>query len=309
MKILFLLQEFPYPPENGFCWKVFSLLKEISRKHECHLLSFADSLPESSLQQFLDVCPMVKVLGVFLPRKATFRAQLRGLFEVGLPSAGVYSVPEFREAVRHALATTSYNVLHIDMINLVQYASLASHSAIILSVNDAVSLGYWNAVSESPSLAGRVRRKVASKIIASYEGRAYRGRVVHVVSEVDREYLRNFCSSARIEVVPLAVDPTYFLRYPSENHLDPKTVTIPANFRVADVCSSVLRFLEAITCLAKSEKLNVVFKLVGPGATPAFIRSVSGLEGVQYLGWVDDYVGTLASSDLVVVPDRLGGGG
>jgi len=309
MKILFLLQEFPYPPANGFSWKVFSLLKGISRRHECHLLSFANSLPESSKEAFLLECPTVKVLGIFQPRTTSVLTHLRGLFEVGLPSAGIYSVPEFRQAVRQALATTSYDVVHIDMINLVQYAALMDRRSTILSVNDAVSLFHSSLANEMPSFGGRLNRKLASKIIARYERKAYCGRVVQLVSKADAEHLKKICSGARFEAVPLVVDSRYFLERKSRAGSNCQTVVIPANFRGAGTCHSVLEFLETAQRLGKSrQKSAVVYKLIGPNATPSFIRALSGFDDLEYLGWVEDYVGALAASDLVVVPERGGGG-
>jgi len=308
LRILFLLQEFPYPPCNGFRWKVLTLLQGISRRHECHVLSFADGLSESMVERFLQEYPTVKILGLFSPRKTTMLTRLRGLLSVGLPSAGAYSIPAFRAAVRRALAETQYDVVHIDMINLVQYTPPFARCGIVLSVNDAVSLGYENAANHSPSLVDRVHKKAAGRIIARYERRAYRRRVVHVVSLVDRAYLKELCPSAQVEVVQLAVDPTYLKDEWRQEQSERKTVTIPANFSLPSVSEAVLRFLKTSTALGKREHLNLVFKLVGPGADRAFLQRLGGLEGAEYLGWVPDYLGTLASSDLVVFPETSGSG-
>lgn len=308
MKILFLLQEFPYPPTNGIRWKAYTVLQALSRKHECHLLSFEDTSSTSGVSEFLEQVPNAKVLGVFSPLKSSLATRVRGLFSVGLPSAGRYSIPRFDEALRQALSATRYDAVHIDMINLIHYADVVGSSPLLLSVNDAVSLGYSNAARNLPSLPRRFWTRLAEKLIARYERTAYRNRIVHVVSENDKRYLERLCPSAQVEVVPLAVDTNYFETTSETDETARPVVIVPANYGLPAARAAVFEFLQVATARAGQVGLDVVFKLVGPGSNPPFRQRLSPWTAVQFLGWVEDYRKTLSEGSVVVFPETAGAG-
>jgi glycosyltransferase involved in cell wall biosynthesis len=308
LRILFVLQEFPYPVSNGIRWKPFGLLKALSSEHECHVLSFADTSSESAVEDFRKECPKVKVLGIYRPRGGSLLTKLRGLFAVGLPSAGPYSTDGFRNAIRLALTASKYDVVHIDMINLVQYANSATNCSVLLSVNDAISLGYLNTARHSSSPLVWARLRLAAKIISRYERRAYRGRVVHVVSPADRNYLKQLCPSAQVEVVPLTVDSSYLRDNCYTGGEGPKIVTVPAKFVLPGAAKATLRFLREAQELLREKRSSVELRVIGPGASLAFRQSLTGLTNVKYLGWVEDYSKALALSDVIVFPETGGAG-
>jgi len=307
MRILFLLQEFPYPPDNGVRWKPYTLLKGLSSRQECHILCFSGEFSRAAREGFLRECPGVKILGIFRPRNRSALSWLSGLLHAGLPSAGVYRNREFEHALRSALSETNYDVIHVDMINLVQYARFLAGHPVLLSVNDAVSLGYSNGARTSPALAAKARMAAAARVIRNYERRAYKNMVVHVVSGVDQAYLRHICPTARVELVELPVDPSYLDASTSSGAEGPRIVTFPLarNLASRDLALAVVSGLRS--ALAQ-RGLEASIEIIGAGADPSFLRQLQPLNGVRYLGWVEDYRAALAKASVIVIPDRAGSG-
>lgn len=307
MKILFLLQEFPYPPINGKRMKLFALLQGISRRSECHVLSFAEPPDQKDVEEFLKHCPGVKVLGLFTPRPSTLVTKLSGFLRKGLISSGAYDNPQFENMLFETLARTTYDAIHIDMINLVWLAARIKHPKVLLSVNDAVSLGYMSSAKSASSWFRSLRLALAARAIRRYERRAYQGQVVHVVSRLDQEYLRRLCPSARVEVVALAVDPRSFAE-PDFHEKAKKTITIPLSFIRPGVCKAVLDFMSAARPLLGSECLDASIQIVGRGANESFLREITAYPNVKYLGWVENYSATLREASVALFLENSGAG-
>jgi glycosyltransferase involved in cell wall biosynthesis len=227
--------------------------------------------------------------------------------KVGLPSAGIYASEDFAAELERVLRRPDYDAVHIDSLNLVQYASQIRRPAVVLSVTDAVSLGYFRNARCSNSFRERIRYALAGNLIRFYEGRAYKHSAVQVVSRVDQEYLRELCPSARIEVVELAVEPDD-LQYSHAIPSSRKVVTIPESMRAPGVASRILAFLSAACPLLPCISGGAVIQIIGQGATPEFLRAIERYPNVRYLARVEDYKAALAGSDVCVFLEQNGAG-
>jgi glycosyltransferase involved in cell wall biosynthesis len=305
LRVLFLLQEFPYPPDNGIRWKPFTLLQGLSGRHQCDLLCFGNAAETAQIEGLISRCPGVSVLGVFPRCEWGIRSQLRGYIKSGLPSSGVYASEVFRNAVRNAMGTTHYDLVHIDMINLAQHADLVGEVPLVISSNDAVSMGYQNRIGDVRGMA-RLRNAVAWRLIRRYEQRAFRHRTIHVVSEVDRRYLERLVPTASIELIKLPVESAYMADTDGTKSPEEATVAIPANFGapgLADRIVEILEFMSRETQFFASTK----FHLIGKPGPRTFTKKLEHWVNVEQ-GWVDDFGAALRSARIVMFPE-VGGGG
>jgi len=114
MKILYILQEFPFPPNNGMRWKIYNLLDYMARRHECHIISFG--MP-NELERAKDWClPLLglKVLDIF-PQPFSWKQRINQVQEIvkgNPPSLGRWKSQEFARAICRALRENSYDVVH-----------------------------------------------------------------------------------------------------------------------------------------------------------------------------------------------------
>lgn len=64
MRILYLLQDFPYPATDGVRHKPYNLLSYMARRHECHVLSFGRAADRALVPEWEGKLPGLKVLGL-----------------------------------------------------------------------------------------------------------------------------------------------------------------------------------------------------------------------------------------------------
>ena len=306
MKILFLLQDFPYPPDRGLRWKSCTLLKSLSVRHQCDVLCFDEKGQGVPTAGFSREFPDVHLLGFPYPPNLRDNARTR-TDERGTPLHGHLPREEFAAGLRRALGRTDYDVVHIDSMNLVHYAGMIQRTKVILSVTDAISLGYFRNARSSRSVLERVAYSFAGSIIRNYERRAYKNSVIQVVSRVDQEYLQKLCPSARVEVVELAVDRTY-LHDSHSFHASQKVITIPECISAPGVAKRILAFLSATRPLLPWLPGGAIIQIIGQGATPGFMRAIGRYPNVSHLARVPDFKKALKESDVCVFLEQGGAG-
>src|SRR2546430_1175183 len=166
MDLLFICQEYPFPPRNGIRLKLFNVLSFIARRHQCDVLAF-DDVTDEQLGMARDLAsPEVRVLGIHRPAGgAALRLAQLGRFVTGrrLPSAARWTTQSYSAAVHNALAR-GYDVIHYDMANVTGYASLATGTPAVFSINDSLSR-YFELESQNPSI-GMLRRVVDRRLAA-----------------------------------------------------------------------------------------------------------------------------------------------
>jgi polysaccharide biosynthesis protein PslH len=305
MKLLFLLQEFPYPADNGVSWKSYTLLQGLSSKHKCDLIAFSGRATRAHIDALTQQLPGVSVLGVFRPSHR-FLSAVRGLLRRGLPSSGAFADNSFRRAVVAALRRNNYDLVHVDMINLVQHCELIKGVPVLISLNDAVSLAYSNRALGLSGLT-KFRMLCAQRLIARYERRALQHRIVHVVAKEDKEYLDKVLSSTRVETIKLPVDPVYFESRASEDQCGKVKVAIPANCSHPGISDRILQILETVAC-RKALQDRVIFQLFGNPGSRSFQAQLHRFRNVEVLGWVDDFRAQLSEADIVIFPETSGAG-
>jgi len=307
MKILFLLQEFPYPATNGVRWKAFSLLSGLSQSHTCHVLAFADAEAEGYVQEFQRKFPRISVLGLFRPQPRTKWSPLWGLLKHGIASAAPFESPEFSAALSEALRDTDYDAVHIDMINMSQYGEITGKARTVLSVNDAVSRAYRTMLEPQLSLSDRFTTTLSALAIQLHERRVYPDfEAVHVVSKVDQDYLQTRCLLSNVEQIELSVEPGY-LNWNGGDE-DPYRLVLPANLSHPIIRRDVQTFIEGAYFPIKQRFSCVRMTILGPGGDTSFSNGTYTSAGIECVGWVDDYRQAIGSAGVAVIPETCGAG-
>ena len=118
MKILYLLQDLPYPLTNGVRVKVFNLISYMTKSHECHIVSFGDEDLHARALALQQKVPGVRVLNLY-PLCSGLQLQLSRLayFVRGKPVfLARWHDKGFAKTVRQILKTTQYDVIHLDAL-------------------------------------------------------------------------------------------------------------------------------------------------------------------------------------------------
>lgn len=314
MKILFLLQELPYPPATGITWKVFNILKYMSAKgHSCDVISFGDDPDGGRISGLQEHIPGINVLAVF-PLPGRFVRLLKKLvsFFCGLPpSVGEFSNCRFRRTLSRLAASTHYDLVHYDVINMAQYLPHLSKFPALLSSNDAISLSYERMLLEPAGIWRRLRLFLTSFLIRRYERKAYpEFDAVHVVSAEDSAHLRAISSAIRTEIIPVSVADAYFdhvKKVPAAVGT-PIQVVFTGNLDIPGIRNGLFDFLTKSYPAVMTGFTGWELRILGPKASAETERAISRIGGIKYSRWVDDYAEFLNSADIVLVLDKTGTG-
>ena len=316
MKILFLLQDIPYPPSEGIRWKAYNLIRYLANQHECHVLSFGDGdmvrakyfLGEVPTVHVIDVIPFPKPgLGLVLKKIGKI---LRGL----PPSLAGYDSQLFRQRLEKTVSECQYDVIHYDIVNMAQYKIYARGVPSIHSPNDATSLSCFRKAGQVTNVFIKLHLLISAVLLRIYEREIYpQFSKVHVVSQVDRQYLKSINPDIDVETIPIAVDKV-FLETRHVSTLERagmnrgKNITFVGDLRIQGIVNGLLEFLRKSWPLIRQNHPGVQFRILGRNASPRLHRHLTSLPAVEYKSWVDDYVGYLKTSDVVVFPEKSGTG-
>jgi len=317
MKILYLLQDFPYPPTAGMRWKTYNLLSYMSRRHECHVLSFRDSSSTQEEDDWIKSLPGLRVLGVFaLPKGwGLKKQQAKNVILGNPPSLARWESPLFSAAIRQVAKRNVYDVAHFDMINMAQYRPLLCDVPGVLSTNDAMEMRYKSIARTSSNFLRRMSSYYKASRFAAYETSALLNfAALHVVSQVDADFLiaGNPCVN-NVEVISLCVDPSFLEILPSNadsaDIRGRKVILFTSGFFGAPYIAEPIRqFAKGGFQKIRSIWPNVEFFVIGRDSPVKVSRILAAEPGVRFVTWVEDYLGSLAKSDIAVFLDKSGSG-
>jgi glycosyltransferase involved in cell wall biosynthesis len=317
MKILFVLQEFPYPPTGGIKWKMYNLLAYMARRHECHILGFGDLSAENGTKEWIKALGGLRIMNIF-PQSSGLKLRMRQIKRICLGdpiSLARWESPALRATIRELSNMNNYDIVHYDVINMAQYRPLVADIPGVLSINDAMGMRYRKLarITKNPI------RKVVS-LYKAYKLSAFEKQVInefsaiHVVSQVDAEYLAAHNPKAdNIELITLCADPS-FLEIPVEQtdleDLDVrKAVLFTSGYlREAHIAEPIINFIKTSFKQIRSVWPNVELFVVGHGAPKEVVRTLNTEPGVRYAPWIEHYIDAIKASDIAVFLDSTGSG-
>jgi len=314
MKILYLLQEFPYPLVGGAAVKVYNLISYMSSRHDCHLMSYGDGDLTAKADSFLKKVPGVKIEGLF-DKCNGFRLQINQArsFIKGKPVfLQRWKTREFLSALKNHLRDNAYDLIHLDALAMAPYVEFLDTYPVVISTTDAVSLCYSHQIKATLSLPKKAYRWLESKKIVSFEKKMLpKFTRVHVVSRVDRDYLQNLNNGIKVEHIEHGV-PDSVLSFKnnrsSEKHDSPHILLPGGLINTAAVSTGILRFLSSVYPVIYDFCKDVKVTIIGRYPSRQLRRKMASLPGINYINWVEDYYTEHTKADVVVLTDWSGSG-
>lgn len=309
MRILYLLQDLPFPPTDGVRWKPYNLIQHMSRRHACDVLAFQETGADRAAA-WMAHNPRVRVVQAYeTARGLRLQAGRIGSLLTGRPlSVARWRSPALRARVREVAAARAYDVIHVDMLNLLQYLPSLRGAPTVCSVNDASSRLYPQLMRLDRGAWARVRYRFLWNRLARYERSAMKGaRRVHVVSPVDAEYLRSEAPDLPVEVIGIAVDDGYFRLE------DPGTPRAPTVLAIGLIDSALtaapyVRFFREVWPGVRAVVPEAECLVLARGHERFVGSSATHPGGARFLSWVPDYPGTLARAHVCLFLDVAGTG-
>jgi len=315
-RLLFVTPDLPFPPHQGAAIRTYNFVRNLSARHEIHLLSFAsgDDIP-ARLATLSRYCS--RVTTVPAPERSgvhrAFSVLLSPLPDMALrlPSS------EFSNQLRFAVNRDHFDFVQVEAIEMARYGMVVKRNASRPGprvVFDDINAEYLLQKRAFEADARRLDRWPGAlySLIQWRKLRRYEAEVcrqadkVVAVSLADSEALRHLVPQLQCTVVPNGVDTDYFQPASADAQIDAELVfTGKMDFRPN--VDAILWFAGDVLPLIREEIPEVSLTVVGrnPHSRLAGVRR---LPNVSVTGYVDDVRPFIARSAVYVVPLKVGGG-
>lgn len=312
LRVLFVA---PYAP-SPIRVRPFQFLRQlVARGHAVTLVcSISSHDDHRALDGLRGLCPTVAVPH---GRRAVLEAYLRAL-PSALPLQAAHCLnPALVQAVRTAMASDQYDIVHIEHLRGAEVArsaaaGLSGAPPLLLDAVDSISLLFERTLRHNPALSARAMALLDLARTRRYEaayGRAF-AQVV-ITSPEDRwalDTLRrrfNEPPGAPIQVVPNGVDYEYF--HPPQSEREPATILFSGKMSYHANEAAALRLLREIMPLVWQKRPDARVVIAGANPGPR-LRAWGRDPRVEITGYVPDLRVYMQRATLAVAPLTYGVG-
>lgn len=323
MRILFLSQVLPYPPNAGPKIRSYYVLRWLAeRGFRPTLACFTrpDDAP-GAIAHLETFCESVHAVPMRRSRLRDARFLFRSLFGGSSFIIGRDTDPAMHALVGRLLRDGDFDAVHADQLWMAQYALAAGGQAAPLRVLDQ-----HNAVYLIPERLARTARNPLMRLLlqrerrllARYEADVCRrfDRVVTVTGE-DRKLLSALCGGAGADadgcdgdenwdVIPICVDPRD--KPVVERRPDARRILILGTMFWPPNAEGALWFARRILPRVLEQAPDAVLTIVGKNPPAPLARLAVPGSHVEVTGYVRDLAPVLSESAVFAVPLRAGGG-
>ncbi|MBP7162213.1 MAG: glycosyltransferase [Candidatus Omnitrophica bacterium] len=300
MKILFISEMLPYfPCFDGFRLIPYSLIKELSKKHEIHLLAFyADKKDRERTDSISRYCKSLDM--VYYQYPTSFLEVARNVF------SRYSSSPEMSDRIEQSFKKENFDLIHVEGAHMGQYVMGIKDIPKIVCPHDSPSANAWQQFKSNKALKKKLkylieigkRRYIEKRIYAQFNHCV-------VVSEKDKEAIQRHAPGLEVTVMTNGVDLDYYGYRPyggPENN-----IIFTGTMSYAPNVDAALFFYHEIFPMVRERIPNVKLYIVGasPGAE---ILNLKEDPAVVVTGRVDDIRDYIYQSAIYVCPMRYGTG-
>ena len=302
LNIVFLVSRFPFPLTKGDRLRAYYQIKELSKKHNVHLIALSDTkIKESDKKELEPYCASIHIQRLSKPG-IYFRLIWTYLFsDLPLQVSYFFSGKNKKKIVR-VIDDINPNIVYCQLVRTSEYCKEITHIPKYIDLMDAMSAGMQRRMENSSFYERWIwkeethrLKKYEHQVLAYFEG-------VSIISAADQSRIINY-NNPEITVVPNGVDTTYF-RFIEER--PSKTLLFTGNMSYPPNIESALYLATVILPIVHQKDPHV--KLVIAGAHPTKkIRSLSS-NRITVTGWTEDIRKYYDEAAVFMAPMLIGSG-
>jgi glycosyltransferase involved in cell wall biosynthesis len=321
MRILFLTQIIPYPPNAGPRVKTWHVLRYLhERGHDVTLASYVRNEELPYVAKLDEVCTAVHTIPINRSRVADVRYWLQSHLSGRPFLIERDDLSGMRQRVQKLLAEQEFDVVHADQLTMTQFALAAKKMGgvkrpyIIFDAHNA-TWSIWERMRQNAPWFLRPIYQIEENRIKRYEGMLVE-QFDHtmVVIDPDRDLLLAGAANSnaaslqkRISSIPIAVDARVLQpiqrKEGSRNILTLGTLSYPPN------ADGIRWFLQEVFSLVQQQVPDVTLTVIGKNPPADFVQLAQQSGGaIEVTGYVDDLTPYMEAAALMVVPVRAGSG-
>ncbi len=323
MKILFLTQIVPFPPDAGPKVKTWHVLRALIEQGHCvTLVSFVRPEEAQHTSVLKELCEAFYVIPIRRSRLSDVGYMIRSYLTHRPFLVERDDLHSMQELVNKLVREGDFDFLHADQLTMVQFAvrgasaSLGKRPKVIMDAHNAV----WTIVERMEGNARWFLKPilgVEAKRVKHYEG-ALLQTVDHVlaVTETDRVCLEEAMRSlkvnkksqaAPITVIPIAVD-THQLQ-PIHRKPGSKNIVTLGTLHYPPNADGIRWFINDVFPLIRRRVPDATLTIIGKNPPQDFLDLATRQpEVIKVTGYAPELPPHLRGSGLMVVPVRAGGG-
>jgi len=319
MKILFLSQLVPYPPDSGPKVRSYATLRHLAQQNEVTLLAFSrpDDSPES-IEHLKTFCHAVHTVPII-------RSTVRDGIEFGMSLLRNQSfiiqrdqTPEMKSKVEALLQNTRFDMIHADQLWMAQYAIEAKEHApgvrILLDEHNACYQIFQRLADEEQNPLKRMIYRREWPALKRYEAWACR-QFDHLVTVTDQDKKtlealvqesNQYSEPIHAQVIPICVD-TEILQMVEPVPDASDVLHLGTMFWMPNV-EGVAWFIEKVWPLLKRSLPKASFSVVGKRPPDKLRQLAESDPSIQIHGYAPDPMPYLQKCAAFIVPLRSGSG-
>ena len=304
MRIFFVCQRVPFPPERGDKIVTFHEIRHLAQHHEVHVFCLADGKADLGNVPGLQGCA-ASVTAVPVGKT---RSRLRAL--AALVRGRPLSVAAYDESRLHREIARQYDVLKPDLVivfsgNVAQYAESFNAAPRIMQFHDLDSLK-WAQYAERAGFASRWLYRIEARRLLAYERRVACSFSQALVStEAERRDFERLFPGPPVALVGNGVDLDYFRSAGKQKQ--PGSIVFTGVMDYFPNVDAVRWFCEAVLPAVQAEVPHAQLTICGNRPTSA-VRRLANRPGVRVTGWVPDTRPYLDAAEVFVAPLRVARG-
>ena len=312
MKILVLAPDIPATSKMPGSPRLFSLCRELSRRHELFLVTYCSS--HERYQSFLNDATASKVFTrvEVLPNPPAVswwaqqwhRVHLAAHFETRYRHAGYYW--SICDRIRELCVKERIDLLYVDLLAMAQYVDPQMNIPAIVDLHDSMTLLCQRMLNAERGWRKRLSAYLSLIAAKRIEGRL--GKIFDLIvtnSIVDDQVIRKLSQKPKTLTITNGVDMEYFA--PDSILPDADKLVFTGVMGYTPNEDAAMYFVKYIFPLVKAKRPQVQFWIVGSGPSER-VRALTRISGVHVTGKVDDVRPYVRSATVFVCPLRVGSG-
>jgi sugar transferase (PEP-CTERM/EpsH1 system associated) len=312
VKILWVKSGGFLPLDTGGKIRSYSLLRELSRRHEVSVFTFYPEQQGDRHGELHDFCKEVFLQPLVLPPRASFSDMLAYARNIPRPvpyPMVKYCRPEVKTRLGRLLASQRYDAILCDfLLTAAVIPWEISYPKVIFTHNVEAVIWerHWR-VSRNPLWKLMSWREY--RTMARVE-RLYLSKADHVltVSDTDREFFSQTVAPEKITTIPTGVDVDYFQGCSTTNSEESDTLVFSGSMDWLPNEDAMLYFADNILPLIRERVPGVKLIVVGRQPTQPVRALAARHPNIEVTGTVADIRPYLKKACVYVVPLRIGGG-
>ncbi len=304
MKILYVCQRVPYPPNRGDKIASYNAIVRLASKHEVCVAALADSSQEVHCAAELRRKGIQALIAHHSPSRARWNA-LRAIPGTEPFSVAYHRSSELFRQIAGAARNGGFDVVVAFSSSMAQYAEMVPDTPLVADFVDLDSQK-WALYGQAHAWPRSWVYKQEERRLLAYERAvAARARVVLVHARPELDDCRRLIPGGRFEVVPNGVDLEYFR--PSLQKSPSNEIVFTGVMDYYPNVEGVLFFANEVLPAVRNVVPDATFTIVGARPT-RIVRRLRDRSGIMVTGAVPDVRPFLQRAAVTVAPLRLARG-